>query len=98
MSRRRAFTLIELLVAMGIIVLLSSIALTSTRSIRSGLRLSGGVNTAVAALELARALAIENSEPVLVAFLCPQVRSAGNTNISSLIKRPMASGWKRVLR
>ena len=90
MSRRRAFTLIELLVAMGIIVLLSSIALTSTRSIRSGLRLSGGVNTAVAALELARALAIENSEPVLVAFR-PQVRSAGNTNISSPTWPPVGS-------
>ena len=32
--RRRGFTLIELLVAIGIIVLLSVIALASTRSLR----------------------------------------------------------------
>ena len=62
--RRRGFTLIELLVAMGIIVLLSAIALASTRNIRSGLRLSGGVNTVTAALELGRSLAIQNGEPV----------------------------------
>ena len=72
--RRRGFTLIELLVAMGIIVLLSAIALASTRNIRSGLRLSGGVNTVTAALELGRSLAIQNGEPVLVAFR-PKVRT-----------------------
>jgi prepilin-type N-terminal cleavage/methylation domain-containing protein len=66
--RRTAFTLIELLAAMGIIVLLSAIALSSTRSIRDGLRLASGVNAATAALELGRSIAIENGEPVLVAF------------------------------
>ena len=66
--RRNAFTLIELLAAMGIIVLLSAIALSSTRSIRDGLRLASGVNAATAALELGRSIAIENGEPVLVAF------------------------------
>ena len=57
--RRNAFTLIELLAAMGIIVLLSAIALSSTRSIRDGLRLASGVNAATAALELGRSIAIE---------------------------------------
>ena len=76
---RRAFTLIELLVAMGIIVLLSAIALASTRNIRSGLRLSGGVNTVTAALELGRSLAIQNGEPVLVAFR-PRVRTPDNSS------------------
>ena len=36
--KRRGFTLIELLVAIGIIVLLSVIALASTRSLRGSLR------------------------------------------------------------
>ena len=79
---RRAFTLIELLVAMGIIVLLSAIALASTRNVRNGLRLSGGVNAVTAALELGRSLAIQNGEPVLVAFR-PRVRTPDNSGPSS---------------
>ena len=77
--KRRGFTLIELLVAMGIIVLLSAIALASTRNIRSGLRLSSGVNGVTAALELGRSLAIQNGEPILVAFR-PRVRTPDNSN------------------
>ena len=49
--KRRGFTLIELLVAIGIIVLLSVIALASTRSLRGSLRFSTAVNTTTALLE-----------------------------------------------
>ena len=52
--KRRGFTLIELLVAIGIIVLLSVIALASTRSLRGSLRFSTAVNTTTALLERAR--------------------------------------------
>ena len=82
MGEPRAFTLIELLVAMGIIVLLSAIALASTRNVRNGLRLSGGVNAVTAALELGRSLAIQNGEPVLVAFR-PRVQTPDNSGPSS---------------
>ena len=66
--RRRGFTLIELLVAIGIIVLLSVIALASTRSLRGSLRFSTAVNTTTALLERARSEAIRRGEPVMAAF------------------------------
>ncbi len=65
---RRGFTLIELLVAIGIIVLLSVIALASTRSLRGSLRFSTAVNTTTALLERARSEAIRRGEPVMAAF------------------------------
>ena len=65
---RRGFTLIELLVAIGIIVLLSVIALASTRSLRGSLKFSTAVNTTAAFLERARSEAIRRGEPVMVAF------------------------------
>lgn len=65
---RRAFTLIELLVAIGIIVLLSTIALASTRSLGGSLRYSTAVNTATASLETARAEAIRRGRPVMAVF------------------------------
>ena len=66
--RRRGFTLIELLVAIGIIVLLSVIALASTRSLRGSLKFSTAVNTTTALLERARSEAIRRGEPVMAAF------------------------------
>lgn len=66
--RKRAFTLIELLVAIGIIVLLSTVALASTRSLRGSLRFSTAVNTTTALLESARSEAIRRGEPVMAAF------------------------------
>ena len=66
--KRRGFTLIELLVAIGIIVLLSVIALASTRSLRGSLRFSTAVNTTTALLERARSEAIRRGEPVMAAF------------------------------
>ena len=66
--RKRAFTLIELLVAIGIIVLLSTVALASTRSLRGSLRFSTAVNTTTALLERARSEAIRRGEPVMAAF------------------------------
>ena len=65
---RRGFTLIELLVAIGIIVLLSVIALASTRSLRGSLKFSTAVNTTTAFLERARSEAIRRGEPVMAAF------------------------------
>lgn len=66
--KRRGFTLIELLVAIGIIVLLSVVALASTRSLRGSLRFSTAVNTTTALLERARSEAIRRGEPVMAAF------------------------------
>ena len=65
---RRGFTLIELLLAIGIIVLLSVIALASTRSLRGSLKFSTAVNTTTALLERARSEAIRRGEPVMAAF------------------------------
>ena len=78
---RRAFTLIELLVAMGIIVLLSAIAGLNPQCPK-WTSISGGVNAVTATLELGRSLAIQNGEPVLVAFR-PRVRTPDNSVPSS---------------
>ena len=77
--RRKAFTLIELLVAIGIIVLLSTIALASTRSLGASLRYSTAVNTVTASLELARSEAIRRGRPVMAVFR-PIVTSTTDKN------------------
>lgn len=81
---RRAFTLIELLVAIGIIVLLSTIALASTRSLGGSLRYSTAVNTVTASLETARAEAIRRGRPVMAAFR-PIVTATSDKNGDGLV-------------
>ena len=65
---RHAFTLVELLVAISIIVVLASIAVVGVGRITDGTRISSGVNTVVAALNDARASAIQSGRVTGVVF------------------------------
>ncbi len=65
---RHAFTLTELLVVMGLIGLLSVLTLVSVRAIAKDARLSSAVNTVMAGLDNARALAMKKNTNVLVIF------------------------------
>lgn len=64
----RSFTLTELLVAIGIIAVLTTLTVFSVKGISKSARLSSATNTIVAVLGNARALAMKNNRPVLVAF------------------------------
>ena len=65
----RSFTLVELLTAMGVMLVLAAITLVAVKSISRSTRVSSGINTVTAALSNARALAMKNGRPVLVAFM-----------------------------
>ena len=66
--KRQAFTLTELLVVIGVIAVLATLTLISTKAISAGARVSSAVNTVTAALDNGRALAMRRNAVVLVAF------------------------------
>jgi prepilin-type N-terminal cleavage/methylation domain-containing protein len=63
-----AFTLVEMLIVVAIIAILSALTLPALQGLTGTSGLRGGVNTVMAALDQARAAAIENGATVYVGF------------------------------
>ncbi len=80
------FTLTELLVAMAVVVILAIVTVVSFRSVFLEARLSSGANTVSASLAQARALAVRDGRPVLVAFV-PRLHSPREKRVDIHIAR-----------
>lgn len=77
---RRGFSLTELLVAMGIIAIIAGITAIGIRNVTREARISSATNTISAALDSARALAIQRNRTVVVAFR-PRLDRDGATRL-----------------
>ena len=67
-GRHRAFTLLELLIVIAIIVIVTAVTLMAYRGVATDVRMSAAVQNVGAVLEEARAQAIRDGRPTLVAF------------------------------
>lgn len=68
----RGFSVLELIVVMGIIAVLSTFAVLQTRNMMSNARVDSAFQTTIEQLRLARQLAIDNRQIVVVTFTVPQ--------------------------
>ena len=66
--RHHAFTLLELLIVIAIIVIVTAVTLMAYRGVATDVRMSAAVQNVGAVLEEARAQAIRDGRPTLVAF------------------------------
>ena len=78
------FTLLELLVVIAIILIVSTLTLVSYRGIANDMRISAAVQDVVGVLDQARARAIRDGKPTLVA-LRPRTTSGGKQIIEAVV-------------
>jgi prepilin-type N-terminal cleavage/methylation domain-containing protein len=81
-SANTAFTLIEMLIVIGIIAMLSALTLPALQGLVGVSGVRGGVNTVLAALDQARAAAIENGCDAYVGFPPASFTIAGDPGVA----------------
>lgn len=81
-SANTAFTLIEMLIVIGIIAMLSALTLPALQGLVGVSGVRGGVNTVLAALDQARAAAIENGCDAYVGFPPSDFTIAGDPGVA----------------
>ncbi len=83
--RRFAFTLVELLIVMGIFIALAVVTVPAFRRMTESSRLAGGMNAVRAALNTARALALERGVDVAAMFLFDPVTQTASVQFIELV-------------
>ncbi|MBG84314.1 MAG: hypothetical protein CMJ40_07205 [Phycisphaerae bacterium] len=83
-NRRFGFTLLELLVVIAIILIVSTLTLVSYRGIANDMRISAAVQEVGTILDQARARAIRDGRPTIVA-LRPRTTSGGQQIVEAVV-------------
>jgi len=78
------FTLVELIVVMVIMTILAGLSAIAYRGIAADLRMSSAVNTVVAALDNARALAIKKNRYIMTVFR-PRISDDGSEQVIDIV-------------
>lgn len=82
--RGRGFTLIELIVVIVIMMILTGLSALAYRGIAADLAMSSAMNTVVASLDNARAMAIKNNRYVITVFR-PRLDNGGTEQIIDIV-------------
>jgi len=90
------FSLLEMLVVIGIIVVLSALALPAMQGLLGASGNRGGVNMVVNAIERARMAAIENGVNTYVAFAPANAHADVNTRALMVFREPKGGETNRV--